>query len=614
MHFTCRSFIGHPQSGNWSQYWENEPDERVIFSTHGHLFGLINLISLADGDVGLIGRDIINQINTAYYSDNNHDIKSSINSVISLPEYQGIHISLIVAVIVDWQLNLFIYNHGEVVLKRGGNISHLLTGSEDGSVFLSGKITTEDQIFLSTSDFFQSLSWSRIKTFLSAPKVQDIEENFLAFLYSLEDQSSQAGAYIQVHDDEDNLVIEEETIPNSHPVIPSPVVTPAPKQNILSKFLPKDKPIFISRQDGSVNKKRQRINIFISVFLIVCLCGSSVYGYRQNQKNQTETNYQQLKTELEKKLENALTIKNLSLDTALNQAKESQVILTKMSSLKIHPEEVSQFQQKVSSLLSQTGSVDNFSPSVFYDATLIANDTHFSQLILNKEVIYLLDPVGGRIDQVNISKKSTKNISQAAEIKGSSYMAENSDSVYLLKNAEIFLVDKDSLSSKIKITDSVKDFTSGQFGFWNGSLYLLSTADASIWKFAPNSAGFSPGQSWLKDDQRLPASPSSMAINGNIWVIGQNGALIPYTHGSKVDFKLSSVPAVTSGNNLTTSPDSDLIAFSDAGSSIYVFKKDGQSVAHFNLGSRQISSMAVDSSSNSVFVLCTDQKIYKISW
>jgi len=36
MHFTCRSFIGKNNPQNWSQYWENEPDDLEIQSKKGH--------------------------------------------------------------------------------------------------------------------------------------------------------------------------------------------------------------------------------------------------------------------------------------------------------------------------------------------------------------------------------------------------------------------------------------------------------------------------------------------------------------------------------------------------------------------------------------------------
>lgn len=613
MHFTCRSFIGHSQPGNWSQYWENEPDDRIIFSTHGHLFGLINLTSSIDNDVNLLGRDLINNINTSYYSNPSHDISSTINSILNQPEYQNISLSIVIAIVIGQQLNLVIFNSGEIIFKRDCQISRLLTGNNNELVYLSGIINPEDQLLLATTNFFQSLSWDTIKTFLSVDKVQDIEENFLAHLYSQDDQSSLAGVYIQMHDDIINSPSEYEEIATIQPsTLPPQEIKPKPT-NIFTNFLLKNRPTFVSHQDNSINKKRQKINILISVFLIICLCGSSVYGYRQNSKKQTEIHYQQLKTELNQKIDNASALKNLNLNTALSQAQESQNILNKMITLKIHPDETSQYQQKISTLLSQTGSVENFSPSVFYDTSMIVDKPHFSQLILANNFLYLLDPTIGRLDQISLSQKSTKNISQAEGLKNSQYLDQSDGTFYILKDSEIFSVEKNDLVSKIKITDSVKDFTSGQFAFWNGSLYLLSFSDASIWKFTPNSTGFGAGKPWLKDGQRLPSNPTSMAINGDIWVIGQNGNLIPYTYGVKADFTFSSNPVITTGANLVTSLDSNLIAFSDNGSSIYVYKKDGQSMAHFNLGDRQITSLALDSTNNSIYVLCTDQKIYSFS-
>ena len=267
MHFTCRSFIGHPSSSNWSQYWENEPDDRLLFLSHGHL----------------IGHDLINKIDSTYYSDNNHNLQFVISSIISKPEYQNIHLSLIIAVVVGNNLNLLIFNSGEVVLKRNSQISHLLSGKENSCTFLSGPISSDDKLFISTAGFFNSLSWEKVKTFLSVPGIQDVEENFLAHLYSLNDQLSMAGVCVQIHYDEPLMVEEESSL---SPPLSLDNQLPKETTNFFSNFLPKEKPVFVSHQDSAINKHRQKINVFISIVLIICLCFSAAYGYRQNQKNQ----------------------------------------------------------------------------------------------------------------------------------------------------------------------------------------------------------------------------------------------------------------------------------------------------------------------------------------
>jgi hypothetical protein len=104
-----------------------------------------------------------------------------------------------------------------------------------------------------------------------------------------------------------------------------------------------------------------------------------------------------------------------------------------------------------------------------------------------------------------------------------------------------------------------------------------------------------------------------MAINGQIWVVSQNGTIAPYTHGAKTEFSAKTGNSYTNTANLVTAPDSDYLGFAEAGNQVYVYKKSGESILSYNFGSKKILSLALDQTSNSIFVLCADQQIYKIS-
>lgn len=623
MHFICRSFIGTPDKSNWSQYWENEPDDLSIISQKGHLFGLINLEAPEDyPDINSAGHEIISKINRYYFfgdntADSLNSLKNALSSFANDPICFDINVSLLIAVVCNNQIYFGTFGVGEIILNRLDKISRLLSGQKNEIKTLSGPVFSKDKIFLSTDSFYKNFSWEKIKNILADDKIENIEENFLSSLYSFDNQTGLAAALIEAESDEtvnivnnniDKNIIEEKT---ELKIDSSPKVKVSFFKKI-KKFFPK-KEVYISHHETPQTSKRKKINLIIAVLLLIGLGVSVFFGYRKNKAATAESQYQQLKQDLDKKLSDALAVKNLNFDSALELAKESEIIYNKISQLKIHSDELSPYQNKINSLLSQTGSTSSFSPDIFYDTSLIIDNPKFSKIILKNTALYLFDNSSGRIDLVDINQKNTKNISTDSKIKSAIGFAENNDAIYLVNDKDISLISKNNIDSKINFSDLNKNITPISVKSWNGAFYLLDSANSTIWKFNPNSSGFGAGQVWLKDGQSPISSPISLAINGNIWVLSENGQIVPFSKGIKEDFKPKQDIKFTKTNNLVTTVNTDFLAFTDNQNLIFVYKKSGDLVAKYNFDNKQILDLAIDEKSNSLFVLCTDEKIYKIN-
>ena len=118
---------------------------------------------------------------------------------------------------------------------------------------------------------------------------------------------------------------------------------------------------------------------------------------------------------------------------------------------------------------------------------------------------------------------------------------------------------------------------------------------------------------WLQENQSLPSSPSSFAINGKVWVLSSAGKLQPFIRGQSDSFKPEQPIEAQKAQNLVTSIDGDLLAFTDNQTLIYVYQKDGDLRAKYDLGDKKIHDIALDETTNTIYILCHDQKIYKIN-
>jgi hypothetical protein len=622
MHFTCRSFIGRLSNNSWSQYWENEPDDINQISRRGHLFGLISFNVEDNSDTSSLGHELIAEINEYYFSTTDTDtnavtrLKSVLTDFASRLDYQFSNLTLVLAVVLDGRLHLATLNTGKCILHRGSTISPILSGQPTQVVSISGQLQNGDRLLLCTGEFFLQITWDKIKSLLALPQIQDLEESFLSSLYALDDQQGLAAVFIVANTDP--LDTEEEVIDEPKPQISTDipeVISDKPRISLFKKLFSRQ-PVYVSHHENINLSRRKKLNILFSLLVLVALFVSIFIGSRQNRIRQTENRYQELKAQAEIKLNNAKTVKKLDLNEALILGKEVKGIVDTMAGLKIHIPEVNQLRDQVNFLLSQTGSAESYTPETLFDTSIINNNLRYSQMWLSNNLLYLLDGTNGRIDVFDITRTSTNAISSGDFIKGATSIAVSNDRVYILNNRQISEVQKTGLIPQIDLSKQIENFETGLIQFWNGSLYLLSLnnqTNAAIWKFPPSASGFSAGQLWLKDKQTLPVDTTSLAINGKLWILSKNGTIAPYSLGLREEFKMSASQSLDNAANIVTSPDTELLAFSSSGNLIHVYQKDGQSPLLYNLGSRRISSLAIDPSGKYVYALCEDQKIYKIS-
>ncbi|MDD2483219.1 MAG: hypothetical protein PHE71_03025 [Candidatus Shapirobacteria bacterium] len=618
MHFICRSFSGNSESKSWSRYWENDPDDQVLKSAKGHLFALININSEEEKELNSIGHDISYEFNQNYFnSENNSDVlanlSQSIDSIIKNPLYSGYKIDFITAVVLEGHLYLAVYGEGKIIFKRQDKISILLNGLDSQIETLNGPIKNQDRIFLLTNSFFEKITWAKIKAFLSDQKIQNVEENFLSAIYSLDNQKDLAAAFIEIESENDDQLTTQD---DNQSVVFDPIVTIQKPTFDFSKILhffnkfKKNNSVFVSHHESKETDKRKKISLIIGIILIIGLFSSIYLGFQKNQIKKTENQYQSLKTEIETQIENINKTKNLSLDSAREGATAAQKTIAKMVALKVHQDEIESYNSQLKNILSQTGSSESFSPDFFFDTSTIISNPQFQKIIFNDNKIYLLDSQNGRIDYYDINSKSTKSVLISEKIKSAINFAFDKTNLYLLNKSDISLVEKNNLTSKISLTD----ISPTDFKFWNGAVYVLDSSNQAIWKYNPNSTGFSKAQNWLKNDAKLELGASSLSINGKIWVLYQNGNISPYLSGIKSDFKPSQDSQFIKTNNIDVTQEKDLLIFVDNDNIIYLYQKSGELLSKFNLGNLKVNDIAFNEASNLIYILCSDQKIYFVKF
>lgn len=675
MHFTCRSFIGNGHSSRYSQTWENEPDDPSLVSARGHLFGLISIntpkrqiidqinaiyFSSRESSIPIQLSSTLSQIITdpEVPSDQSNLLLtvvsdyqahfcfygSSVCYLVRPPEFSQIVTGRAGQIIsISGPLRpkdrLFIANQN-FISSLGPNIIKPLLFNPSIQVIeenlLSSLYSLPDQtnlcaflIEVNPDDSDQITSEPPAASLPQSPKSTFFPPTSPKFHFpflsprpsprpspssDLAPPLKKIKQHLLFQDSKNSdRQVGDEAINNRAKLDKSGTQNPDRKivgflPRFLTRFSPPPKDIFVSPHELTAISKRKKFNLFSAILILIGLTVISVAGYRKNQSFQLENRYRQLKTQLETQLADAQKASDINFDSALDFSHKAQSTLDQMVALKTHSDEVSQYQSQLTSLLVKTGAPDTFTPESFYDTSLIANSPKYQKIIFSSGNLILFDPVVGRLDNLDVVKKSVKNLAQNDNAKIFSKIAQNNNQTYLYDANNLVVVSKTRLDPVVKFTD----LDPLDLDFWNGSFYLLDKAGSSIVKFTPTADTFA-GLPWLKENQKLPDNPTSLAINGRIWVLSQNGRITPYNRGVKDTFTSSQPVSVKSASNLLVGNDLDRLIFLDSPNTIYVFQKDGQLLSRFNLGKLEILSLALDEKNQQLFLLSSDQKIYQIS-
>lgn len=576
MRYSCRPFIGHNSDNSWTQYWEGGVD--------GLTFCLINISSLS-ADLPQVGREILDQLSSI---DTPQSINQTLLNIQNNPEYSKITITLSLGMLSGSQIHVAQLNDGYIYIKRGNNLSLLIEGQSGGIKVFAGTVVDRDQILFLSPKFYANFSQDYLLKTLAAKTLASIEEAILSDLVNLDDQNVTSAALVEFQQDHEEIITTPEITPT--PVIKSPL-----HQDIDVSHIP-------IRQTN----RRRKIRLIIGILILILFIVSIFFSFKQNQIKSTEKKYTQLASQIQQSLEQSAKLKPLNLQNSLDEAKKAQSLLPEIKKLNVHSDKITELENQINSLLTQTGSSE-YQPVFHYEASLIDNSAKFSQLRISSDKFYLLDSSGSKLYELSINDKNQRLVSDDASLQNVLDFAVDKNQVTILQDKSISVLKDGKLSG----TFELKEIVPTHFHLWNGSAYFLTTD--SIYKSAPNNTSFSPPQLWLKTGNLLAQNTSSIAINGSIWTLTSNGSITSYTQGIK-DKTISPLSSdIKSASRLQAAPDYDKLVFTDGDSIVYVYNKAGESVSKFNYGDLEIADIALDAPSNTVFVLCTDQKIYKIS-
>lgn len=214
------------------------------------------------------------------------------------------------------------------------------------------------------------------------------------------------------------------------------------------------------------------------------------------------------------------------------------------------------------------------------------------------------------LDQVNIQKVVTNDQDEAL---AGSYFSELNKSIILTKNANLIEIDSSNNIQDIK-TEAGKFNVAIDIDTFNRNIYLLDPTSNQIWKYTrKNNIYTKPVAYNINADLRTAVS---IAIDGSVWVLRNDGVIIKMVKGEKQDFEHKGInPPMRKPTKIRTTQEGIrmYILDSETNSIIVINKNKGDYMQKYTIRKleKNLKDIALDKSETFLYAM-TEDKVYRI--
>lgn len=521
--------VATPTKTSWSQVYNA-----------GGLFAVLSItseleITDEENSLGVVGKDILETLEKEYFTLETKNLASIKQAVVitceKLKEREKMVFSLVVASITDATLYVFSLGDGKAILKRDTRLGTILDSGETKEVTsASGFLQDGDTIIIATKQFTKLIPKDMLSLALDHNSPSEIAERFSPKIH--EQEEGGASAIILKHQEEGKteeakLEVEDEILQAEEP-----------KQNRLRVLLKALKTFPFNLPDGLTH--RRKVFLTITVLLTVVLFVSIFLAIKKREDDKTQRLFQEIYSQAQKKYDEGEGLADLNNNLARDDFLEAQKILT--------------------------GGQVNFSK----------NSTEEKQIAeLLKKVEDALEKTSG-VNKVSAQPADGQSVYLDLEHKNSALSFSRDEKfVYGIDSTSVFSIDKKTQAKKTLIKNSSFWKDVGGMAVYFGNIYVLDKTSGQILKFTQAEEGFGK-TNYLPAPQDF-SKASSIAIDGSIWVLFQDGSVKKFTKGKQDELNVAELDSpFAKPSKIYTNIDFDNVYILDNGNKrIVVLNKNG---------------------------------------
>lgn len=638
--------VGVASESSWSQNHIFIPEDQKKKSTYGDLLVSFSLKAEQEGvDVTSFGKEIISRFHEVYYSSLEKQpllrLKSALKSLID--EFSDrVKLEITAAAILTKDSQLIGYfaliDRGKILVYRNGQLASVLKEAEREVKTASGYLKNNDLFILGSAQFFEAVSLEKLKDDLSANEVTQLTESAATIIHSQKKNNRTAAVIFKIKKEEIEAVDKQEekqSKEGTETLKPELEEEKKPKKIIefirqTSGFI-KNTPLLIKKvcqdfrsqpsvfiKDQKRKVRAKKTTLSVAFILIALLLTSIILGSKKRSFLQESEKAKQVLEEANYKYDQALSLEEINRLRARSLLVEAKQLVSELEAEtkdKNAKEELTEFLNKIKLRLEEIGreyQID--SAEIFLDLGLVKEEFKGEDWDSTEEALYIIDLEKNTVLEVEVETKAAKVAAGGERLENSLMLGAAGGRIFVVRENKLVVVDvQKGEAIEEKETDNwgkIKDIV----GF-AGNAYLLDVQKGQIFKYSQTDKGLTEAVDYLRGDSLDLEDAVSIAIDGSVWLLFNEGTIVKFTRGIKDPFTVSGLEKNFDGaEKLYTDKDLD---------NLYVLDKNNTRVVVINKDTGEYQAQyiwpgiagAMDifaSETENKILLLTGERIYEI--
>ena len=371
------------------------------------------------------------------------------------------------------------------------------------------------------------------------------------------------------------------------------------QQNYLSSNLQKiNNPLFSKcaqkiKQKWNSFPSSSRLLLSTSLILIILFAGSVMLLSQKKTHEINLTRYSEILSEANQKEDQAEAAMIYQDEAkARKMLKESHELLGQITGSDYLQEEVKELEAKIQEQLKILDHLVEISePKIVYDFKNLKPEIETKGLFNLNNILFSYDSANNRIykydTEENVGLAVEADSNGLGRLQKGTALTDNRLAFYTdTPGIATFSPDKDelkkvdaSLAQEISL-ENLKDISS-----YGANIYFLDSGNNQIWKHSPILSGFSKANPWIKSNEESDFSNAvSLAIDGAIYILKQDGTVLKYLSGYKKEFAVlgETTQPIEQATKIYTLPGyANLYILEPKNKRVLIFDKQGKIITQY---------------------------------
>jgi hypothetical protein len=347
------------------------------------------------------------------------------------------------------------------------------------------------------------------------------------------------------------------------------------------------------KQKWSSFPASSRLLLSTSLILIILFAGSVMLLSQKKTHEINLNRYSEILSEANQKEDQAEAAMIYQDEAkAREMLKESQELLGQISESDYLQEEVKELKAKIQEQLKKLDHLVEISePKIVYDFKNLKPEIEIKGLLNLNNILFSYNPANNKIykydlsENVGLAVKADSN--GLGRLQKGTALTDNRLAFYTdAPGIAVFNSDRDELKKVDTVLaqeislENLKDISS-----YGTNIYFLDAGNNQIWKHSPILSGFSKAKSWIKPNEESDFSNAvSLAIDGAIYILKQDGTVLKYLSGYKKEFAVlgETTQPIEQATKIYTLPGfANLYILEPENKRILIFDKQGKIITQY---------------------------------